>query len=111
MNEKLEILIKEDGTVVSPYSDTLPELTDDMGGKIVGIARNSHVEWESSEWESSGWVVRSAKSHLAICRHPIDKSLYVQDVHDAPVAIFKTRGEAIEAELKFFWELYGDIHD
>lgn len=95
------------------HQEGIETFAEHLGGEISTSCRASNVEWEEVG-ERKGWTVRSAfKNELAL--RWMDAKKVTTGVHIHPLVIvvseegdlvvFPTREEAIEEEIKHFWEL------
>jgi hypothetical protein len=102
MKDKVNLRIGKDGLVSGVYQDGL---VDSVGGEVESVKRASNVEYEVTG-TTKGWTVRSAARPLLAIRAGMKEGTYQHFVgYDGELAIFATREEALEAELKFFWKL------
>lgn len=96
--EELELMISQDGSIRTIYKDTNISLLQDIGE--VTVTRASDVEWEVGK----GWTVKAHhNSKLAIRKRAA--VWVVSDNTQLELVYFPLRADAIEAELKHFWEL------
>jgi hypothetical protein len=104
MKETFKVRVTADGSVDGIYHDGIAET---LGAKVTTVKRASHVEFEEVSSEV-GWTVRSAlESGLAI-RLVIKDGAFRQVVaYEGQIAVFTSREAALEAEVRFFWELLG----
>lgn len=107
MTDEHELEVDEDGNIRGIYSDTMNTFLEELEGKT-SIRRLSHVEWEE-EGTNKGWTVRLAKEpDFAIRWENTVGDMFLTCTTRFPensVVYFKTRKEALEAELKFVWHL------
>jgi hypothetical protein len=103
MKDTFDIIINKDGSIDAVYQDGL---ADALGAEETRICRVSNVEWEENDGKK-GWTVRSAHSpsYCYLRRSAIDGYIEVTTNGHGHPAMFKTREDALEWEVKFFWEL------
>lgn len=92
----LEFQIDEAGDVLGIYNDSLLPLYNELG--TLEVHRASNVEFEDG-----GWSVRSHHDPKKALRLDQKRAIIVGT--EGPLAVFKTREEALFFEVKNFWEL------
>lgn len=97
MKDELELKILPDGRIASMYSDELLSLAEKEDE--VYVRRASDVAWDN---HARGWTV-TCYAHSRMALRTIDGKVVA--AKRGPLAIFKTREEAISAERSLFWEL------
>ena len=108
MKDVFDIVITEDGNIEAIYQDGLAEL---LGAKETKVCRVSNVEWEQmpivgSTQTHDGWTVRAVHDpRVAIRCTPYHGFVGVTADPLCLVVVFATREEALEAEVKHFWQL------
>jgi hypothetical protein len=105
MKDAFEVEIAPDGTVQMMYQDGVEQFARDIGGEVATSCRASNVEWEESDGKK-GWTVRSAYDrNLAVRYIETDGIREMVCNRVGELVFFKTRHQALEREVKFFWEL------
>ncbi len=104
MKDSFDLVIDQEGNIEGIYQD---DLAAALGAEIKEVKRASHVEWEKAGgWE--GWTVRSALDPEIAIRLVIKDGAFQQVVgREGDIAVFTTREAALEAEVRFFWEIVG----
>lgn len=124
MKDSFELKVGPDGTMETIYQDGIEGFAESIGAEVSTVCRASDVEWE--DWKeyspvnarfpaSKGWSVRSVANPLMALRVRSDFNLgigerYIDHIvcstnEYLAVMLFPTREEAIEQEIKHFWEL------
>ena len=104
MKSTFKVRITADGSIEGIYHDGIAET---LGAKVTTVKRASHVEFEKVG-EVEGWTVRSAIEPGLAIRLVIKDAAYRQVVaFEGEVAVFTSREAALEAEVRFFWEMMG----
>jgi hypothetical protein len=122
MKDSFELKVGPDGTIETIYQDGIEQFAEEMGAEVSTICRASNVEWEEVPTPlnarfpaTKGWSVRSVKNdekalrmesslNAGIGDRYIDTIVCSDNKHLA-IALFPTREEAIQHEIKHFWEL------
>lgn len=95
------------------HQEGIENFAENLGGEISTSCRASDVEWEV-DGERKGWTVRSAfRKELALRWKESKKvttgaymaSLDIAVSEVGELVFFPTREEAIQEEIKNFWEL------
>jgi len=104
MTDEIKVRITADGSVDGVYRDGIAEA---LGAKVESVKRASHVEYEKVG-EVEGWTVRSAIEPGLAIRLVIKDGAFRQAVgFEGEVALFLSREDALESEVRFFWALLG----
>lgn len=104
MKNQFELEIGPDGTIKTIYQDGIEEFAQELGAEVSSVCRASHVEFEQA-WKRRGWSVRSAKDPNFALREVDDGNARWLPTAFGRIKLFHTREEALEEEVKFFWEL------
>lgn len=108
MKQEFDLKIGADGTIETIYQEGIEAFAETIGADVTRSCRVSDVEWEEwSDWEGmQGWVVRSVKDRTLAIRSETKGNItaFYCNRTDA-LHFFKTRKEALELEVRFFWEL------
>ncbi len=98
----IDLKILPDGRLLGPYDEAVMGVAEEMGAEILSIKRASNVEWEEIEGQR-GWVVRACHdAELAIRKKPT--GMY-HAAKEGKLVFFKSRSEALDAEMDYFWDL------
>lgn len=105
MKNTFELEIGSDGSIRTIYQDGIEAFAEDLGADVSTVCRASHVEFEEVDGRK-GWTVRSAKDPEVALR--VDDWCRWKPKREGTIVVFQTREEALEEEVKFFWQLmYG----
>lgn len=99
----IDIKILPDGRLLGPYHDAVMHVAVEMGAEILSVKRASTVEWEEVDTQR-GWVVRSCHDPELAIRKTNSGTGYLAS-REGKIAFFKSRSEALDAEMDFFWDL------
>lgn len=108
MKDTFDLKINADGTIETIYQDGIETFADEIGGPVSVVCRASEVEWEESveDGTKKGWTVRSSKDHtLAIRSRESGNIIGFNCSRSGSLHFFRTREEALQVEITFFWEL------
>jgi hypothetical protein len=99
MKNELELRVNPDGSIEGIYDDNLAEA---IGAEVKEVRRASQVEYEDFQGRK-GWTVRAAHD-LHLCLRTVDGGPITVS-REGTVCTFQTREEALEEEVKHFFEL------
>ena len=117
MKDEFELKIGPDGTIETIYQEGIEKFAEEMGAEVSTVCRASDVEWEVDAeplLHSKGWSVRSVanpkkalrwKMGLQVIHDEANYFLVCSADENLRIILFQTREEAIQQEIKHFWEL------